>query len=167
MRRTALAIMLAGFAFTFFSIPAAGIDLLIDAVGFLLVFNSLRPLKKLWPAFGPSPWVCLFLVAVSALQLFFTGEVSLVLTVLRAAGECLLFVFLARGLFAMARVTAHARLAPAVAACAALNAVGAAFSGLLPFMAVPAAIAGAVLLACHVALLGALLALALASGHKN
>lgn len=97
MRKTAQGIMLAGFVFVFFALPFAGVDLLIDAVGFLLVWNGLAALQKLDKTFGAAPLVCLALVAVAAAQLFFEGAAAQVLRAVRVAGEVVLYWQMLKG----------------------------------------------------------------------
>lgn len=97
MRRVTAGLMAAGFVFVFFSIPVAGVDILIDAVGFLLVFNGLRPLAKLHPHFRFSPAVSLFLVVVTAAQLFLPASLARTATIMRAAGETSLYILIANG----------------------------------------------------------------------
>lgn len=89
--------MLAGFVFVFFALPFAGVDLLIDAVGFLLVWNGLAALQKLDKAYGAAPVVCLMLVAVSAAQLFFRGTAGQALQAVRVVGELVLYWQMLKG----------------------------------------------------------------------
>lgn len=97
MRKAAVGILLVGYVFVIFALPAFGIDLLIDAVGFLLIFNAARALRRTEPAFAFAPWVALALVVVSALQLFLSGAALVALAILRGLGEGLLLGLLARG----------------------------------------------------------------------
>lgn len=122
MRRTAVGILLAGFVFIFFIIPFMGIDLLIDAVGFLLLFNGARALQKIGRAeaegllpgtntgllppasfgFGAAQPLAIILVGLSAVQLFVgvsTGMASGggIIGIARAVLEILLFLSLLRG----------------------------------------------------------------------
>lgn len=103
--KTAVAILLAGFVFAFFQLPFAGIDLLLDPVGFLLVFNGANGLRKLAGAegrgFGPACGVALALVALTAVQLFAGGAVADVLPALRGGLEAALFYLLYRGFAAL------------------------------------------------------------------
>lgn len=127
MRRTAVGIILAGFLFIFVRLSFLGIDILIDAVGFLLIFNGARALQKIGRAqtdgllkpgatpvqepaplpatfgFGAAQGCAIALVFVSALQLFLTGVPLTVLGILRAALEIALFAFLLRGFGPLAR----------------------------------------------------------------
>lgn len=91
-----MGIMLVGFSFTFFALPFAGIDLLIDAVGYLLIFNAVRPLRKLYPAFKGSVSTSLLLVVVSSLELFFPWGP---LYAIRAMADAFLLLCLARGFY--------------------------------------------------------------------
>ena len=111
MRRTAFLILLAGVIFVYFSIPFMGIDLLIDAVGFSLLFNAIRPLRKTRQGFAIADSLCLGLVLVSALQLLFFGIPSIVLASLRALLETLVFCMLAGGLWQMLKRDNAPRLA--------------------------------------------------------
>lgn len=70
MQKIAVGIILFGLAFTFFSIFFAGIDILIDAVGFLFVFNGTWALRKKVPLFAKAACLSLVLVVVSSAQLF-------------------------------------------------------------------------------------------------
>lgn len=63
-------LLLVGFVFVFFDLPFMGVDLLIDAVGWLIVFNGVRVFRHLWPAFGPIRVCSLALVGLGALALF-------------------------------------------------------------------------------------------------
>ncbi|NLW79961.1 MAG: hypothetical protein GXY32_11225 [Ruminococcaceae bacterium] len=161
MRRTALAIMLVGFVFVFFSIPLAGVDLLIDAVGFLLVFNGARPLEKTMPGFGKASWCAIALTVVSAAQLFLGGTVYLVLSLLRAAGEVLLFLWLMRGLTQMLKKESRLRLVPLTYGAFTLNMATSALVAVMLFVPLPALAMGIVLAVVHVLLLALLLRLAL------
>lgn len=102
MRRTAFGIMLVGLLLVAFRIPFMGMDLLIDAVGYLLVCNGLWALHKvqrLYPAWLPG--VCLPLVLAAALQLFFSvGTVLLITQILCLLLECILYVAFAAGVVA-------------------------------------------------------------------
>lgn len=102
MRKTALLILLVGFIFVSFSVPFMGIDLLLDPVGWLLVWNALRALRLKDRVIGASVPVALVLVPVSALQLFLaTGTLSLVLALLQAGLEAALFLLMLRGFDAL------------------------------------------------------------------
>lgn len=91
-------ILFAGFAFTIFTIPFAGVDLLIDAVGFLLIFNGLLPLRKLHSAFFAAVPVSICLVILASLQLFSS---SAILFGLHQVAEAALLVTLVWGLRAL------------------------------------------------------------------
>ncbi len=97
MTKTALIILVIGYVFVFFSIPFLGVDILIDAVGFLLLFNGYRAFRLLDKSFKGAASVSLALVVVAALQLFVSGTAALILLVLRQIGMALLYVFTARG----------------------------------------------------------------------
>ncbi len=117
MRRTAILIMMVGFLFAYFSLEVAGIDLLIDAVGFLLVWNGVRVLARQENGFGFSGPVCLALVGICALQLFFDGTVGQVLAVLRAVAEVVLYAMMLRGFWRALR-TGGGKADPVLAAVA-------------------------------------------------
>lgn len=161
MRKTALAIMLVGFVFVFFSIPLAGIDLLIDAVGFLLIFNGVRPLEKTLPGFGKASWCAILLTVLAAVQLFFGGTVYLVLSLLRAAGEVLLFLWMMRGFARMLQSENRARLAQLTYAAFALNIAASALVAVMLFVTLPTLAMAIVLAAVHLLLLALLVRLAL------
>lgn len=149
MQKTAVGVMLAGFVLAFFSIEAFGMDLLIDAVGWLLVFNAARALAVWDKGFKPASWLALGLVGVSALQLFFmAGALALVLGVLRVAGQAALFLLLAGGFARLFAAGGQKRLAPVARAVFWLGAACCA-AMLLP-ASVPAglSLAAAVLLTC-------------------
>lgn len=161
MRKTAIAIMLVGFVFAFFSVRLAGVDLLIDAVGFLLVFNGVRPLQKSLPGFGQSSWCALALVLVSALQLFLGGFALLILGLLRSALEVALYLMLMGGFSRLLQAEGRGRALPLWRAAALLCALAAVFSALLLFVTLPALAATLVLALLHLPLLLALVWLAL------
>lgn len=117
MRRIAVWILIIGLGFAFFRLPFAGVDLLIDAVGWLLAWNALRPLARKENTFGISAPLCLALVAVSALQLFFTGGLSTALALLRCGLEIALFAMVARGFGLVLRREGHEADARLAALC--------------------------------------------------
>lgn len=169
MRRIAIAVMLAGFLFTTLSIRAAGIDLLIDAVGFLLIFNAARWLAKLGDRFTPCIPLCLGLLAVAALQLFLQGTALAVLGAVRAAGEAALYLLLWRGFASAPDMGGTPGRRAALAAVFGANALAAAAAGLLALTGPAAAmgIAQNILLATHLALYGLLLWAAVISGDRR
>jgi hypothetical protein len=114
MRKMALGIILAGCVFITFALYFAGIDLLIDAVGFLLILNGAHTLTKYGDRFGPCVPLCLGLVVVAALHLFFGGAAGLVIGLARACGESALFLLLAHGLALLP--TVRPRPVPRIAA---------------------------------------------------
>lgn len=91
MRRTALFLMLAGFVFVFFSVSLFGIDILIDAVGYLLVWNAIRALQRKESVYGFAATCCLALVVICAIQLITSGIIYTVLLVVRPLAEALLY----------------------------------------------------------------------------
>lgn len=97
MRKTAILILLAGFVFVFYSLEFMGVDLLIDAVGWLMVWNGVRALHKRDGVFRLSVIFSLMLVPISALQLFFTGPVVFLLWALRYACELLFYFTMMQG----------------------------------------------------------------------
>lgn len=101
VQKTAVAIALVGFVFAFLTVPFAGIDLLIDAVGYLLVFNGLHGLVKLHGtgALRAARAVAAILIAVCAVQLFFTGTVAGALALVRHLAEAILFGCMAPGFY--------------------------------------------------------------------
>lgn len=90
MRKIAAWLVFSGLIFAFFSLPFAGTDLLIDAVGFLLVWNGVRALQKKDAVYGFAAACSLVLVGVAVLQLFLTSMGGWVLAGLRLAAEGLL-----------------------------------------------------------------------------
>lgn len=95
----ALGLCLAGLVFAFGTLQVAGIDILVDAVGWLLVFNGLRPLEKPGGGIGPRAFLCLGLVGASATQLFSLGAgPAWLFLLLRTVLELALFLSLV-GLF--------------------------------------------------------------------
>ncbi len=95
--RNAVIVMLAGFVFATFSLRVAGFDVLLDPVGWLLVFNGVRPIEKPGGGLGLRAILCLGLLALSAAQLFVAAEgVAIVLLLLRDVLEFLFFILLAR-----------------------------------------------------------------------
>lgn len=97
VRGIALGLVAVGLGFAFFAIDFMGVDLLIDAVGFLIAYNGLRVLKKLCPGFAGSDILCIGLVALAALQLFLGGTALWVAGILRPLAECALFALMLRG----------------------------------------------------------------------
>lgn len=99
MSTAAIGLMVAGFLFTFYSIPVAGVDILIDAVGYLLLFNAAGALKKLGERrhFKLAPALSFLLVLYSAVQMFLYGGTAVLAGVPRALLELLLFLSLGRG----------------------------------------------------------------------
>lgn len=157
MQKTAVGVMLAGFVFTFFALPAAGIDLLIDAVGFLFIFNAARALRGSGAAFGHAAACSVVLVAVAALQLLAGNGLASVLGPVRAVGDAVLFVLLARGFGRLLAAGAQRRLA-APARAVFLFAAGAAVAGAaLPALLPAAAVfCGIVVLVSHIFILALL-----------
>ena len=112
MQKTAVGVTLAGFVLAFFSLYAFGLDLLIDAVGFLLVFNGARALAVWAAPFKPASAVALGLVAVAAAQLFFVAGVpALVLGALRGVGLAVLYLLFAGGFATLFEAGRQKRLA--------------------------------------------------------
>jgi hypothetical protein len=134
MLPAAIGLMLAGFGFIFFTVTAGDLDILIDAVGFLLIFNGVLALRKTHKKlFGGACLLCLPLVAVACLQLFFIfGTAPLLLLGLRAVLEALLYLLLA---ISMGKALGEERyiLAPAARGAFLLNAFGALIWAALSF----------------------------------
>lgn len=97
MRKTAILLMLVGFAVVYFTIPLFGIDILMDAVGYLLVWNAVRVLHKKEDTFGFAPTCALVLTAICALQVTTGGMVLAAMLVVRPLAEALLYWQLLRG----------------------------------------------------------------------
>ena len=124
MRRNAVGIMLAGFVFALFAVQVGGIDLLLDAVGWLLVFNGLRPMERPGGGVGPRAALCLALVAVSAAQLFLTaGTPELVAYVARMALEAAFFLLMMLFFYRMLAGFSHRKTGIALGCAFALNAL--------------------------------------------
>lgn len=93
MRKTAVAIILFGLLFANVTLLFSGIDLLIDAVGFLLVWNGIVALQKVDPVYGKSSITSMVLVVLAVAQLFFTDAQStifMILFLLRIVAEGIL-----------------------------------------------------------------------------
>lgn len=82
MRKTAVAIILLGLLFANFTLLFSGIDLLIDAVGFLLIWNGVSALQKVDPVYGKSGVISIALVVISIAQLFLTNTQSIIFMIL-------------------------------------------------------------------------------------
>lgn len=142
MRRIAAGILLAGFVFIFFRVPVLGIDILIDAVGFLLLFNGARALQKMERAeaalcapdlftppafaFGAAQPIAIALVALSAAQLFAGAVTGLgsgggIVGIARGVLEILLFACLLRGLLPLLKRQGRRALGWALPAALALD----------------------------------------------
>lgn len=109
MKKTAIMLMLVGLVFAFFTLPFSGIDLLIDAVGFLIVWNSLRALRLTSSAFATAAWLCLGLVGLSAAQLFSSGLAYTAVTNLRLLLEVPFFLLLLKGFLSLASAAGLAK----------------------------------------------------------
>ncbi|MDL2254151.1 hypothetical protein LJC49_08835 [Ruminococcaceae bacterium OttesenSCG-928-I18] len=156
--RNAIGILLAGFVLALFTIELAGIDILLDAVGWLLVFNGVRPLERPEGGIGPRAALALGLVAVSALQLFFTeGMPAVVLAGARAGLEIVFFLLLI-GLFRrILHKFGQSKTAGVMAFLLAVNAVAAVFWVLRFALPATAAVLTAVGAVTHVLLVLGLL----------
>ena len=129
--QNAVGILLVGFVFALFTLTFFGIDILLDAVGWLLVFNGVRPLERPKGGIGVRASLCLGLVVVSAAQLFLTGGVvALLLLGARAALEAALFLLLISLFRNLLASYGRARLAVVFAGVLALSAV----ASLFPFL---------------------------------
>lgn len=83
MRKTAIVLMCVGFVFIYFTVPVAGVDLLIDAVGYLLIFNGAWAFRLTNISFKIGALTALGLVPVAALQLFISGNAGSILELVR------------------------------------------------------------------------------------
>lgn len=97
MYKTPTVLVLVGFAVVYFTIPFLGIDILIDAVGFLLVFNGLLALKRQQRLFLFAPQCSMVLVVAAAAQLFASGWLLMALGICRVIAECVLYWQMMRG----------------------------------------------------------------------
>ncbi len=80
----AVAVIFVGLIFVFFSFSFMGIDLLIDAVGWILVFNGVRVYERPRGGIGFIAVLCLILCVASALLLFFSGTAFLLVHIVYA-----------------------------------------------------------------------------------
>lgn len=101
MFKVPVALLIAGLCFTFFSLTMMGVDLLIDAVGFLFIFNGLLHLRRKWTGFWAGPLCSILLVGISSLQLFLPAWT--LVGVLRLVLTSILYLVCARGFFQMLR----------------------------------------------------------------
>ena len=101
-----------------------GVDLLIDAVGFLLAWNGLRALQKQEPVFCFAPLCCRVLIPLSALDLFFSGWLYGVVVLLRIVLEALLYWQFLRGCLRHSAFRPYAWNRPFVITCLVLLLVG-------------------------------------------
>lgn len=135
MRKTATLLILVGLLFTTLTLPFSGIDLLLDPVGFLLIFNGARPLAKYGDRFGPCVPLSILLIAASAVQLFLTGTPLVVAGLLRALAEAALYLLLLRGYARLARRRKGNGMAAVLAAGFALAALATLAQAALGFIA--------------------------------
>lgn len=100
MLPSALALIIVGLIFAYFPIMVADIDMLIDAVGFLLAYNGIRALRRTNEGFfGICSKLCLSLVPIAIAQLFLLyGVPRIALLVARFIFEGLLYFALARSM---------------------------------------------------------------------
>ncbi len=137
MRRIAVGILLVGFVFVFFRLAVLDIDLLMDPVGFLLLFNGVRALQKIQRATAARPQtetdaargetpartflpgtgpLALVLVVLSGVMIFFPGAPASWSTPLLVCGavfyllQALYFIFLGIGFGALLRAQGRRRL---------------------------------------------------------
>lgn len=155
MRKTAILLILAGLVFAFFSLPFEGIDLLIDAVGFLLVWNGVRALQKQTGQFAFGPVCSGALVVVCAAALFVpAGLAANLLLLTRGVLEAALILFLMLGFGRLAKEAAQTLDAALAKVAPGLFVAGWAVylaAALLPG-SLPPPLAGGVLLVARVAL---------------
>ena len=137
MRKTAVLLIVFGFAFVFFRIEAFGIDLLMDAAGYVLVFNGVRALGKVHGGFGISPALCIVLVLVTAVQIFLSGVPLVAVSLVRTAPEMCLFFMMAAGFYALAKADGRAWLGGILFALFAASAAASLLAGLdaVPYFA--------------------------------
>lgn len=88
MRKTAVAIILLGLLFANCTLLFSGIDLLIDAVGFLLIWNGVSALQKVDHVYGKSSVTSIILLVLSIAQLFFTNPQSIIFMILFLLRVC-------------------------------------------------------------------------------
>lgn len=159
MLPAAIGLLLAGFGFTFFSVTVGDLDILIDAVGFLLVFNGVGALRKANKGlFGGTAPVCLLLVVVACLQLFLPfGAMRVILLEARAALEAILYLLLARSMGRALQENQHV-LSLVVRGAFLLNAFGTLMWGALSFFSplVALSFGDIFMLLFHLALIGVL-----------
>lgn len=101
MRKASIILILGGFVFVLFSAPLLGLDLLIDAVGYLFIWNGLRMLQKESPFFRLAIFFALILTGVAAVHLFLPNNI--VLFFIWLICDLFLYVFMFRGFFILAR----------------------------------------------------------------
>lgn len=95
MRKIPFIIMAIGFAFTYYSIPFMGIDLLIDAVGYLFIFNGLWVFRLQGTRYTLGALCAFALVIIAAFPLLFSSFASQLFILLRYAFDFILLVLLA------------------------------------------------------------------------
>ncbi len=114
--KIATGLILAGLVFVFFTVPFMGIDLLMDPVGFVFIFNGARALARLAQAaagpgggktaFGPAWVLALVLLALSLPQIFVAGgPAATVLGIARIVLQAALCLLLAAGFYRRLRIT--------------------------------------------------------------
>ncbi len=94
----ALGMMCVGLGFAYFGLLFNGVDLLIDAVGYLLVFNALRALKKIQHRFAGGDVIAGILTVVALAQLFVYGTMLFFVMLIRGILELVLYIVLFCGL---------------------------------------------------------------------
>lgn len=158
MRKVSIGLLLAGFVFLFVDIPFMGIDILLDAVGYIFIFNAARGLAALQPAFKPAIPCSIAMALASAFFTIAAGVPALapvaqagggaLPSLVLSVGDILLLLFLARG---------FSRLATGSASRAAAIFTTIAFAANILLLGAVLAFAGAALVA---GLLGYALAVA-------
>ncbi len=86
-------LVFSGLLFVLFSLPFLGVDLLIDAVGWILVFNGARICERPNGGIGPLAALCLILSAVASSLLFLTNTPLLVFSFIYALCQLGFFLF--------------------------------------------------------------------------
>lgn len=99
MRRTAVSIIIAGLVFVYFNIPFAGTDILIDAVGWLVVWNAVRALQKIDKVYYFAPQAAFALIIVSAFEMFASGGMLRIAVISASILELVFWAMLVRGLY--------------------------------------------------------------------
>ncbi len=125
----AIVVLCAGLLFVFFSIQFMGIDLLIDAVGWVLIFNGIRILERPGGGIGPKAALCIVLAVAGGALLFLKGMLYTVVVYGYAILSALFFIALAFLLHRILLILHHRISAICCAVCFGIMAL------LFPFLA--------------------------------